>query len=102
MGGSLIPELCQQGASTTHEMTWEVFARTLSCPPGFCEQAEPATSADRETLFLARRDEFSFVVFAASSRTLPAAAPCRDGALDADAGGAVKLRAAGGECGMLP
>src|ERR1700736_2304939 len=37
-------------------MTWEVFARTLSCRPGFCEQGEPATNPDQEKLFLGRAE----------------------------------------------
>src|SRR5665647_589885 len=47
------------------------------------------------------RDELSFVVFTAQDRAVPAPAPRRDGAPDADAGGKAEPRAPTAERGIL-
>jgi len=43
--------LSQCGAPTMHETAWEVFHPTLSRRQAFCEQGEPATYPDQETIF---------------------------------------------------
>src|SRR5258705_10715257 len=82
------------------ETAWEVFVRRHPVGQAFYAPGEPVTDRDRRSFFRGRH-ELSFVVFTAAGRPLQPQSSCRDGAVDADAGGKALSGAAAAEGGRL-